>query len=267
MRGGDKRKRYHVERERNSNLVCETTILSRDVTAQSALRCPGCLCGHRDNYLQDILRVSNATDPAASTFAATTDPGAQEFAATHAARTANWALPLCCWEACRIQGPAHAARILHWRWPAHLVHYLGLGAGFLRHCQATRNTNINNPLAVWVDPDFVQWPGAPSDLSAAPSLRRERAASASCLDTLPSSRSSRAMEASAAAAAAAAAAAVAATNAEAAHHCADAPLMPWPLARSARRRPSLSSGSRSSSSANAVSARPLRSSSLVVQQQ
>ena len=124
MREGDKRKRYHVERERNSNLVCETTILSRDVTAQSALRCPGCLCGHRDNYLQDILRVSNATDPAASTFAATTDPGAQEFAATHAARTANWALPLCCWEACRIQGPAHAARILRWRWPARLVHYL-----------------------------------------------------------------------------------------------------------------------------------------------
>ena len=112
MRGGDKRKRYHVERERNGNLVCETTILSRDVTAQSALRCPGCLCGHRDNYLQDILRVSNATDPAASTFAATTDPGAQEFASTHAARTANWALPLCCWEACQIRGPAHNARAL-----------------------------------------------------------------------------------------------------------------------------------------------------------
>ena len=127
--GGDKRKRYHVERERNSNLVCETTILSRDVTAQSALRCPGCLCGHRDNYLQDILRVSNATDPAASTFAATTDPGAHEFAQhmPPAQQTGH----------SRFAAGRHAEsgdqrippEYSRWRWPAYLVHYLGLGAG------------------------------------------------------------------------------------------------------------------------------------------
>ena len=38
----------------------------------------------------------------------------------------------------------------------------GWALAFIRHCQATRNTNINNPLAVWVNLDLVQWPGASS---------------------------------------------------------------------------------------------------------